>query len=237
MNGFSLSIHYLLFTIHYSKGDQMEPADQILELSEGNGDEREARAADEKFRSRVALLIAIMAMLLAITSLLGGNAGEDIMTNNIHASDTWAFYQAKSIRQTVNKLAAEELETELRMRGEDQLQPEMRQEVQRKIDQYNEAVKRYEDEPDPNDPGNPLKGEGRKQLTARAKDFEAQRDRAQLQDPNFDYAEAFFQIAIVLASVGILATSRRIMKLSILVGILATVLMVNGYFLFFPLPF
>lgn len=214
----------------------MEPADQILELSESNGDEKAERAADEKFRSRTALSIAIMAMLLAITSLGGGNAGEDIMTNNIHASDTWAFYQAKSIRQTANKLAAEGLETELRIRG-DQLSPEMRQEVQSKIDKYNETVKRYEDEPDPQDPNNPLKGEGRKQLTARAKDFEAQRDRAQLQDPNFDYAEAFFQIAIVLASVAILATSRLIMKLSILVGIVATVLMINGYFLLFPLPF
>jgi hypothetical protein len=214
----------------------MEPADQILELSEGSGNGQDARAADEKFRSGAALVIAIMAMLLAITSLGGGNAGEDIMTNNIHASDTWAFYQAKSIRQTANKLAAEELETELQMRG-DQLSPEMRQEVQRRIDHYNETVKRYEDEPDPSDPNNPLKGEGRKQLTARAKDFEAQRDRAQLQDPNFDYAEAFFQIAIVLASVAILATSRLIMKLAVVVGILATVLMLNGYFLFFPLPF
>src|SRR5918912_3172063 len=152
----------------------MEPADQILELSEENGKEKEGKSADEKFRSRTALIIAIMAMLLAITSLGGGNAGEDIMTNNIQASDTWAFYQAKSIRQTANKLAAEELENELLMRG-NQLSPEIRQDIQRKIDQYNETAKRYEDEPDPNDPNNPLKGEGKKQLSARAKNFEAQR--------------------------------------------------------------
>jgi hypothetical protein len=214
----------------------MEPADQILELGEGGDNDKETRAADEKFRSRAALAIATMAMLLAITSLGGGNAGEDIMTNNIQASDTWAFYQAKSIRQTANKLAAEELEAELRMRG-DQLSPDVRQDIQRRTDQYNETAKRYEDEPDPNDPNNPLKGEGKKQLSARAKNFESQRDRAQQQDPNFDYAEAFFQIAIVLASVAILATSRWILKVAIVVGLLATVLMVNGYFLLFPLPF
>ena len=214
----------------------MEPADQILELSEENGKEKQERSADEKFRSRTALAIAIMAMLLAITSLGGGNAGEDIMNNNIQASDTWAFYQAKSLRQTAYKLAAEELETELRIRG-DQLSPEIRQDVQRKIDEYNETVRRYEDEPDKTDPNNPLKGEGKKQLTARAKNFEAQRDQAQQQDPNFDYAEAFFQIAIVLASVSILATSRLIMRISLVVGLLATVLMLNGYFLLFPLPF
>src|ERR1044072_1984270 len=111
----------------------MEPADQILELSEENGKGKEEKSADEKFRSRTALVIAIMAMLLAITRLGGGNAGEDIMVNNIEASDTWAFYQAKSIRQTANKLAAEELETELRMRS-DQLSPEIRQDVQKRID-------------------------------------------------------------------------------------------------------
>ncbi len=214
----------------------MEPADQILELSEDGGAEKRERDANERFRSRAALIIAFMAMLLAITSLGGGNAGEDIMNNNIQASDTWNFYQAKSIRQTANKLAAEELETEMQLRG-DQLSPEMREELQRKIDQYKKTVERYENEPDPNDPNNPLKGEGRKQLTARAKDFEARRDRAEEQDPNFDFAEALFQIAIVLASVGILATSRLVLYLSLVFGLLATVLMLNGYFLFFKLPF
>lgn len=212
----------------------MEPSDaaeHILEASEGEG-----RADDEKFRSRTALTIAFMAMLLAITSLGGGNAGEDIMNNNIHASDTWAFYQAKSIRQTSNRLAAEQLEAELLLH-QNSLSPEARQEIQRKIDKFKETADRYENEPDPKDPGNPLKGEGRKQLRDRAADFEAQRDRAQLQDPNFDFAEALFQIAIVLASVAILAMSRLIFKVSLGVGVLAFLLMLNGYFLFFALPF
>lgn len=212
----------------------MEPSDaaeQIVEVSEGEG-----RAEDERFRSRTALTIAFMAMLLAITSLGGGNAGEDIMTNNIHASDTWAFYQAKSIRQTSNRLAADQLEAELLVH-QSSLSPEARQEIQRKIDKFKETAERYESEPDPKDPNNPLKGEGRKELSLRAADFEAQRDRAQLQDPNFDFAEALFQIAIVLASVAILAMSRLIFKISLGVGALAFLLMLNGYFLFFSLPF
>ncbi|HEX8920379.1 MAG TPA: DUF4337 family protein, partial [Pyrinomonadaceae bacterium] len=115
--------------------------------------------------------------------------------------------------------------------------PEARQAIQQKIDKLKETADRYESEPDPKDPNNPLKGEGRKQLSARAQDFEAQRDRAQLQDPNFDFAEALFQIAIVLASVAILAMSRLIFKVSLVVGALAFLLMLNGYFLFFKLPF
>ena len=202
-----------------------------MELKDGEG----GREEDEQFRSRVALMIAFMAMLLAITSLGGGNAAEDIMNHNIHASDTWAFYQAKNIRQTSYRIAAETLEGELLLHDAT-LTPEAREALQHKIEQFKATAARYESEPDPQAPNDPLKGEGKKELAARAQDFSAQRDRAQLQDPNFDFSEALFQIAIVLASVSILATSRLIMKVSVAVGIVATVLMLNGYFLFFNLP-
>lgn len=210
----------------------MEPAEKIVEARERK---ENGQSKGEKFDDRVALTIAVMALLLAITSLGGGNAAEDIMNHNIHASDTWAFYQAKTIRQTSNKLAAEALEAELEISG-DSLKPEARAAIERRIEEYRKTVERYEDEPDKSDPTNPLKGEGRKQLTAKARDFEAQRDRAQRQDPNFDFSEALFQIAIVLASVAILANSRMILKVSLLVGVLATFLMLNGYFLFLDLP-
>jgi hypothetical protein len=201
----------------------MDAAEQIAEARE---------AADQSFKNRAALIIAFMAMLLAITSLGGGNAAEDLANNNIHASDTWAFYQAKSIRQTTMRVAADSLEADLR--ANPNMPPDAREFVQKKIDEYRSTAARYEDEPDKDDPGNPLKGEGRKQLTARAKDYEAQRGRAQQQDPNFDFAEALFQIAIVLASVAILAGSRHILRLSLVVGLVAALLMVNGYFLLLP---
>ncbi|HEX8503098.1 MAG TPA: DUF4337 domain-containing protein [Pyrinomonadaceae bacterium] len=201
----------------------MEAAEQIAEARE---------AADESFKNRAALTIAFMAMLLAITSLGGGNAAEDVANHNIHASDTWAFYQAKSIRQTSLRVAADGLEADLR--ANPNMPPEARDFVQKKLDEYRATAARYEDEPDKDDPSNPLKGEGRKQLTARARDFEAQRERAQKQDPNFDFSEALFQIAIVLASVAILAGSRHILRLSLVVGVVAALLMLNGYFLFLP---
>jgi hypothetical protein len=201
----------------------MEPAEQIAEAGDN---------ADERFTNRAALIIAFMAMLLAITSLGGGNAAEDMANNNIHASDTWAFYQAKSIRQTSLRVAADGLEADLR--ANPNMPPEAREFAQKKMEEYRSTAARYEDEPDKDDPGNPLKGEGRKQLTARAKDYEAQRELAQKQDPNFDFAEALFQIAIVLASVSILADSRLVLRVSLVAGVAATLLMINGYFLILP---
>ncbi|HWS86019.1 MAG TPA: DUF4337 domain-containing protein [Pyrinomonadaceae bacterium] len=201
----------------------MEPAEQIAEAREN---------ADEEFKSRAALIIAFMATLLAITSLGGGNAAEDVANNNIHASDTWAFYQAKSIRQTTMRVAADGLEADLR--ANPNMPPEARDFVQKKIDEYRATAARYEDEPDREDPADPLKGEGRKQLSARARDFEQKREEASKQDPNFDFSEALFQIAIVLASVAILSGSRLVLRLSLVAGFAATLLMLNGYFLLLP---
>jgi hypothetical protein len=201
-----------------------DAADQILELNESDDGEK---SADERLRSRTALFIAVMAMLLAITSLGGGNAAEDIMNYNIQASDTWAFYQAKTIRKTDTDLAADALEAQLMM--SQNLGPEQRQAVEKKIAEYRANAARYESEPD--------KGEGRKELSKKAQELTVQRDRAMRQDPNFDFSEALFQIAIVLASVAILATSRKILYLALVAGALASLLMLNGYFLFFDLPF
>ena len=205
------------------------------DVAEAVAEARAENDAEERFRSRVALLIAFMAMLLAITSLGGGNAAEDIFNHNIHASDTWNFYQAKNIRQTALRLAADQLESELMMAGA-ALSPEARAGVEARIKVYRDTVARYESEPDKDDPTNPIRGEGKKELTARAKHFESERDRAQKQDPNFDFAEALYQIAIVLASVSILANSRMIVTAALVAGALATVLMINGYFLLFRLP-
>jgi len=200
-----------------------DAAEQIVDAKE---------KGDEKFKARAALIIGFMAMLLAITSLGGGNVLEDMIAHNIHASDTWAFYQAKTIRQTTVRNSADELEAELKMNPN--MPADARQFLESKIDDYRKTAERYDNEPDKSDPTNPLKGEGRKQLTARARDFEAQREIAQKKDPNFDFAEALFQIAIVLASVSILATSRRILQLAVIAGFAATLLMINGYFLLLP---
>lgn len=216
--------------------DPSEAAEAISELDEDEEPAAKKKSGDEKFRSRAALVIAIMAMLLAITSLGGGNVAEDIIANNIQASNLWAFYQAKNARQTSNKLAADAMEIQLQLQ-QNTLAPEARQSIEKKIQQYKETVDRYESEPDAQDPNDKLKGEGKKQLAARAKYFEEQRDVALKQDTNFDYAEALFQIAIVLASVAIISYSRMILRLSLVLGALATLLMLNGFFLFVTLPF
>lgn len=212
--------------------DTTEAADLIREIQEDRAEE----AAEDRFRSRAALAISVLAVLLAVASLGGGNAGEEIVYTNIQASDTWAFYQAKNIRQTSNRLAADALEADLLLHA-GTLSEAARQDLRRRIDDYRETAARYDDEPDPEAPGDSLRGEGKKQLSARARDWERRRERAQEQDANFDYAGILFQVAIVLGSVSILAVSRPVLALSLAMGGAATLLTINGFLLLVPLPF
>jgi Domain of unknown function (DUF4337) len=211
--------------------DATDAAELISEIRE----ERAEHEADDRFRDRAAMLIAMLAMLLAVGSLGGGNVAEDMVHNNIKASDTWAFYQAKNVRQTQYRIAVDQMEAQLA--ADAGLAPQVRADMQATVEKYRATIARYDDEPDPAAPTDSLRGEGKKQLSAQARSYEVLRERAGAQDSNFDYSEVAFQLAIVLGSVAILALSRKVLYLSIGLGVIGTLLMINGFLLMFPLPF
>jgi Domain of unknown function (DUF4337) len=202
-------------------------ASEIAKKIHGEEHEAHTAAADANFRKFTGIYLGIIAMLLAITALGGSNATKTMLNANIQASDIYGYYQAKNIRQTVYQLTAEQLDSELLALPE---MPEAaRTKIQDRINRYRERVDRYESDPS--------SGDGKKELLAKAKEFEVRRDHAAERDPNFDFAEALFQIAIVLGSVSIVAASRPLVHLSGILAIAGTLLMINGYFLLVHLPF
>ena len=201
-------------------------ATEIAEKIHGE-EEAHSAAADATFRKFTGIYLGIVAMLLAITALGGSNATKTMLNANIQASDIYGYYQAKNVRQTVYQLTAEQLNSELLALPD---MPEAaRAKIEDRIKRYRERVDRYETDPST--------GDGKKELLAKAKEFEAKRDHAAERDPNFDFAEALFQIAIVLGSVSIVAASRPLVHLSGILAIAGTLLMINGYFLLVHLPF
>ena len=182
---------------------------------------------NDRFKQRAAVSIAILAMLLAITGLGGANAGKEATNNNIYAANQYAFYQAKNIRQTDYNLAADAIELAFLQDGS--LNAETKAALQAKAETYRKTAARYESEPETQ--------EGKKELIARAKDYESKRDYALKQDPYFDYAEALLQIAIVLISVSIVATLPWLAIFGGIIGAVGGLLMVNGYTLAIEIPF
>jgi hypothetical protein len=150
--------------------------------------------------------------------------------NNIQASDTWNFYQAKNIRQTLYKLQADALGRE--SAGS----PDAAARLQADMDRYRKTAARYEDEPDPAAPGDATKGDGKKQLMARAKAYQDARDLAERKNDSFDFAKMALQLAVVLGSVSILAVSRPLLWAAGLLGVIGALLTLNGYLLLVTLP-
>src|SRR3954454_12098268 len=213
----------------------MEPADAAESIRESAAHERAEHESVERFRTRAAIIIGVLAGLLAIASVGGEDATKEMLGANIRAADAFAFYQAKNIRQTSLPLAADELEAIQLAQGPALNEP-ARQDIERKVARYKATADRYESEPDPRDPTNPLKGEGKTQLLAQAQNFEHIRDHAERKDRNFDFARGLYQIALVLGSVSIVATSRRLLVITLVLGAVATVLALNGFLLLFDLP-
>jgi hypothetical protein len=197
-----------------------EVGDKIAEGSHGGH-------ASETLRREAATIVGVIAMLLAIASLLGEAATKETINFNVLASDTYAFYQARNERQNALRLAADQMEALAASH------PDWAATAHASIDKlvadYRATVERYESDP--------KAGDGKKELLGKARGYEQKRDHAQHQDINYDYARALFQIAIVLGSVSIVGLSRPLLWFGCALAVLATFLTLNGLFLLVPLPF
>jgi hypothetical protein len=174
------------------------------------------------FTRRVALTTAIFAVLLAITSLGGNNAMKEMLLSQQQASDQWAFYQSKVMREHLYRTNSIQIESLLLERG-GAMKPDVRKHYESLLKDLRTEEARYREE--------------KKKIEDDAKELEAHRDKNRAKDPYFDYAEVLLQISIVMASISILSGSRQIYVFAIGCASLGTVMMLNGHFLFFRIPF
>ena len=177
---------------------------------------------ERKFEKRVALTTAIFAVVLAIAALGGNKTMKEMLLAQQQASDQWAFYQAKVIREHQYRGQKLQLEAALAERGA-AMKPEARQKVDAVIAMFAEEEKRYNAE--------------KKDVETDAKKLEHERDLNRDKDPYFDYAEVLLQIAIVMASISILSGSRPVFCFSLVAATLGAMLTVNGYTLLLNIPF
>ena len=165
--------------------------------------EREAAIKD-----KAGLVIVIMALFMAITTYFSNSYSGAVLKNMLKATDTYAFYQSKSIKQSI---------------AEGQLQdardPNRIRELAAKIERYE---------------SDPVKGEGKRELLARAQAYEAARDEAARHSPWLTFASLAFQLAIVLLSASILSVNNTMYRISEVVAVIGTVLLSQGIWLWIP---
>ncbi|MBL9098187.1 MAG: DUF4337 domain-containing protein [Alphaproteobacteria bacterium] len=143
---------------------------------------------------RIGILIAVMAGVLAFSEAGGSNASADALKGTVELSNTWAFFQAKTIRMTTLKAQAESLEL-LTADLDDGPKKEM---IKKAIADWRATAARYDSEPET--------GEGRKELSARAKEVEAARDDAAAANATFDLSSGALQLGILLASAAVVTS-------------------------------
>jgi hypothetical protein len=167
--------------------------------------EREALIKD-----KAGLVIVVMALFLAANTYLANTFSGTAQTNLLQASNTYGFYQSKSIKQTL---------------AEGQLEEAKKGTDKERIAKLEAKIARYESEP--------ATGEGKRELLAKARAQEAARDEARAHGPWLTFSGMLFQLAIVLLSASILSVNNKMYKASLGVGALGLVLMAQGYWLWF----
>lgn len=160
-----------------------------------------------KMKDRAGLVINIFALFLAVNTWYGGKLSSTIMNNTIEANDTYAFYQAKSIKQT---LAEQSLDDAIARGQKD------------KIEKLEKKIENYENGHD-----------GKTELLAKAKALDAERDLAKKKAPWIGFANTMYQLSIVLLSASILAVSMPLFFGSFVVASVGLFLSLQGFFLFF----
>jgi hypothetical protein len=169
----------------------------------GSRSEREA-----KIKDKAGMVINVFALLLAVNAWYGGKLGSTVLNNTIAANDTYAFYQAKALKQSM---------------AENALYDASRLNDAKRVAELTAKIDRYENEPK----------EGKVALLAKAKHLEFERDEAKKSSPWIGYASTAYQLSIVLLSASILAVSMALFWSSFVVAGLGLVLSLNGLFLWF----
>ena len=148
--------------------------------------------AKEKDR-RVALIIAILALLLALSEAGAKKAQHLSIEKNIEASDLFNFYQAKRIRSTVVETASDTLEAQKAALAD----PKAQEPFEKQIAAFNAAVAHFEN--DPKKPEDSLDA-----IQERANAAVEARELANHRLEHYELGSGLTQIAIVLASAAII---------------------------------
>jgi hypothetical protein len=163
---------------------------------------------DNPLVTPVSLTISILAVLVAVVTLLGHRAHTEELSRETQAASRWTQYQAKSIRQheaentsdIVNLVAA--------------LDKEKGEALRRK---YEQQLEHYASD--------------KEDVSEQAKELETERDLSARRADRFDGAEALLEIGLVICSITLLAKNRGFWFGGMAIGALGVIAAITGLLL------
>lgn len=162
---------------------------------------------------RIALLIAVLALALALFESLGKSFQTDALSLQVESTNLWSFYQAKSIKAHTTELA----------RG---IVIEV---ADRRLLDESAALKKWAEDVE-RLTSNEVDKDGKHQLFEKAKEVEAERDLMFKKYRYMEIASALLQVSILMASAAIIAGAALLVSGASALGFVATVIGLVGLF-------
>jgi hypothetical protein len=177
--------------------------DELSELQEHAEEGREHPAL-----APISVTMAILAVCVAVVSLLGHRAHTEEILSATRASDQWAYYQAKNIRLN-NYLMGADLLALVEFKD--------KQQAEQVANRYRQQVDRYTKE--------------QTEIEDQARDLEKDSTLAQNRANRFDIGEVFLEVALVIASIALLTRKRVFWLLGMLLGAGGLAVALTGFLL------
>lgn len=155
----------------------------------------------------VSVTMAILAVLVAVVTLLGHRAHTEEVVLQAKSSDQWAYYQAKNIRRHEDEIFSDLTSVEATTDAAA---------LSKLRDKYSGEASRYKDE--------------QKGIEDKARELEAEVGTERNRADRYDLAEVFLEVGLVITSITLLSGRRVFWLAGILLGIIGIVLAVTGFF-------
>ena len=175
--------------------------------------------AKQTWTNYLAFTTVIFAALATLSTFKGGGFSSRGVVFQAQASDQWAYYQAKSTRESLYRIQKENLTLQLSLLPATATAEE-RNKVETALAEATAKTEKYETE--------------KASIEKTARDLEAKRDEAQLHGKPLGLAVIFLQIAIVLSSIGGLLKRREMWLLALPIGMTGVVLFADGFLMLLP---
>lgn len=173
-----------------------------------SGDEEQQEQAAKRYEIICGLTLAVLAAVLAVTDLGGGKYGDDEIIGTNEKSSAYAWYQAKSMKQTVLE-QQQALLSALTAAGS--VTPEARPVVDAQIASLDQDIARYKAEKHEimegseavGKEGQVLELDGKLGQITGAKQWEARLTVLGAAGDVFDLSTLYLQLCLVLGAVGL----------------------------------
>jgi hypothetical protein len=178
-------------------GDLADTVNEAVERAqEGRGEGGRPRF---NLNTLVAISAAVTATFAAVCNVKDGNIVQAMEEAQASSVDTWADYQAKGTKLNIAESAREQLRLQIALTPP--ASADARAIVDKALADYDQKISHYTSE--------------KAELKAKAEGFQAEYDRLNLHDDQFDLTEASASIAIALFAVTALTQKRRLLYVAL----------------------